>query len=250
MKNILKYRFVRKILYFLAGIILVVIIFDNWIIPWYVESPETVVPNVIGMKDSLAIELLENAGFDPMVVDTSFGEAYPPGIVFLQKPVEGKVVKEGRNIYLFISGGAPIVNVPLLIGMTMLDAKFALERIGLKLGKVTQLPSNKPEEMIFDQQFAEGTPLKTGEKVNITVSSGRSLGSIYVPDLIGKSLTQAERILSDSSLIVGKINYQISSTLLPNTVLDQYPSAGNKLNPGQPIDLFVTKSSNSNLREE
>ncbi|MBK7380332.1 MAG: PASTA domain-containing protein [Ignavibacteriales bacterium] len=48
------------------------------------------------------------------------------------------------------------------------------------------------------------------------------MGQIEVPDLIGKSLTEATMILRDSSLVVGKINYQRSFSLLPNTVLDQY----------------------------
>lgn len=249
MKNILKNKIIRRILYFFIGIILIVIIFNNWLIPWYVDSPETVVPNVVGMKDSLAIELLDTAGFDPMIIDTVYGEAYEEGTIFLQKPVEGKVVKEGRNIYLFVSGGAQVVNVPKLVGKTMLDAKFALERLGLKLGRVTQLPSDKPEDMIFDQQFAEGTPLKKGESVNVTVSAGRTIGSIYVPNLIGKSLSQAEKIIADSSLTVGKINYQISTSLLPNTVLDQYPSSGNTLNPGDKVDLFVTQTPESRRGE-
>jgi eukaryotic-like serine/threonine-protein kinase len=250
MKNILKSRFVRKLFYFFAVVVAVLLLLDMFIIPWYVESPETVVPNVIGMKDSDAIELLENSGFDPIVIDTSYGQAYTAGTIFLQKPREGKIVKEGRNIYLFVSGGALVVNVPQLVGKTMLDAKFALERIGLRLGRVTQLPSDKPKDMIFDQQFAEGTPLEKGQSVNITISAGRSGGSIIVPDLIGKSLTQAESILADSSLSIGKINFQVSQTLLPNTVLDQYPSRGNKLNPGEGVDLFVTKSPESEIREE
>jgi serine/threonine-protein kinase len=209
-----------------------------------------VVPNVIGLQANDAIELLENAAFDPMIIDTSFGENYPAGVIFLQKPIEGKIVKEGRNIFLFVSGGAHIVHVPVLIGKTMLDAKFALERIGLKLGRVTQLQSDKPEDMIFDQEFAEGTPLQKGQTVDINVSAGKSTGSILVPDLIGKSLAQAEIILADSSLSVGKVSYQISATLLPNTVLDQYPSSKNKLNPGEAVDLFITRSSEPDIKEE
>ena len=95
--------------------------------------------------------------------------------------------------------------------------------------------------MIFDQQFAEGTRLKKGQSVGITVSIGKGFGDIIVPDLIGKSLTEAKKILSDSTLTIGKVNYQISSTLLPNTVLDQYPAPGNKLNTGNAVDLFITK---------
>ena len=250
MKKLLKSRFVRRLLYFFAIIFVIYLLLDKYLLPWYVDSPETVVSDVVGMVDTNAIELLRNSGFEPLVIDTTYGESYPAGIIFLQKPAEGKIVKVGRKIYLFVSGGEHVVSVPLLIGKTMLDAKFALERIGLKLGRVTQLPSDKPKDMIFDQQYAEGTTLKKGQTVNIYVSAGRSGGSIIVPDLIGKSLSQAQSILADNSLSIGKINFQTSQTLLPNTVLDQYPSSGNKLNPGEKVDLFVTKSAESEIREE
>ncbi len=230
--------------------ILLVILFNNLIIPWYVSSPETTVPNIIGMQDTEAIELLTKAGFRPTVIDTIYSEAFTAGTVILQKPQAGKVVKIGRTIYLFVSSGEQVVSVPQLIGKTVLDAKFALERIGLKLGRVEQLPSNKPEEMIINQQYAEGTPLRKGESVKVTVSAGRGGGTITVPDLIGLSLTQAESILEESSLTIGKVNYQKSATLLPNTVLDQYPSSGNKLNPGGSVDLFVTKSNEPIQKEE
>jgi serine/threonine-protein kinase len=249
-KKFLKSHFVRRLLYFFAIIIVLFVLIDKLILPWYVDSPETVVPDVVGMKDADAIELLQNSGFEPMVIDTTYGESYPEGIIFLQKPTDRKLVKVGRKIYLFVSGGAHVVSVPQLIGKTMLDAKFALERIGLKLGRVTQLPSDKPKDMIFDQQFAEATTLSKGQTVNISVSAGRSGGSIVVPNLIGKSLEQAESILAGKSLTIGKINFQISQTLLPNTVLDQYPSSGNKLNPGEKVDLFVTKSSEPEIIEE
>ena len=249
-KKILKSRFVRRLLYFFAIIFVLFILIDKLIFPWYVDSPETVVPDVVGMKDTDAIELLQISGFEPLVIDTTYGESYPEGIIFLQKPADRKIVKVGRKIYLFVSGGAHVVSVPQLIGKTMLDAKFALERIGLKLGRVTQLPSDKPKDMIFDQEFAEATTLNKGQTVNISVSAGRSGGSINVPNLIGKSLEQAESILAGKSLSIGKINFQISQTLLPNTVLDQYPSRGNKLNPGEKVDLFVTKSSEPEIIEE
>jgi serine/threonine-protein kinase len=219
--------------------------------PWYVSSPETTVPKVVGMKDIEAIDLLDNNGFKPLVSDTSYGLKVPKGEVFLQKPEAGKIVKEGRTVYLFISGGDKVVSVPKLIGKSILDAKFALERLGLKLGRVERVASSQPEDMIFDQQYAEGTTLKQGGVVGVTVSAGRgSGGSVIVPDLIGKTLSDARKILADSSLIIGKINYQPSSTLLPNTVLDQYPSSGIKVNPGDAVDIFVTKPSDKNIPSE
>ncbi len=250
MKNPLRLKLFRNILYILFGIIVLIILLDNLIMPWFVSSPETTVPAVINMKESVAAAILEQAGFEVIISDTSFGLEYPAGTIFLQKPDAGQVVKEGRTIYLFVSGGDKIVNVPLLKGKSIVDAKFALERLGLKLGRVERIFSSQPADMIFDQQFAVGTPLKQGDVVGITVSAGRGGGSISVPDLIGKSLLDARLILSDSSLVVGKVNYQSSSTLLPNTILDQYPSSGNRLSAGDAVDLFVTKPPDPNTPQE
>ena len=102
--------------------------------------------------------------------------------------------------------------------------------------------------MIFDQEFVEGTPIKKGQLVGVSVSSGIESGEISVPDLIGKSLMEAGKVLADSLLKIGKLNYQISFSLLPNTIIDQYPSKGTKLNPGDAVDLFVTKAGENQFR--
>jgi eukaryotic-like serine/threonine-protein kinase len=250
MKKILRNSIIRKILYALLGFVILILLLDNLIMPWIVSSPETTVPQVVGLQVSEAVNILEADGFEPLISDTSYGLQVPVGAVFFQKPDAGAVVKEGRTVYLFVSGGVSTITVPQLKGKSILDAKFALERLGLKLGRVERIPSSHPEDMIFDQQYAEGTLLKQGEFVGVTISVGRGGGSIIVPDLIGKSLTEARKILADSSLIIGKINYQPSSTLLPNTILDQYPSSGNSLNSGNAVDLFVTKPSDRNIPDE
>jgi serine/threonine-protein kinase len=139
---------------------------------------------------------------------------------------------------------------PLLKGKSIRDARLSLERIGLKLGLIDESPSTQPKDMVYDQQFEEGTKIRKGQSVGISVSIGKGDGEIVVPDLIGKSLTEASRIISDSTLTLGKVNYQISSTLLPNTVLDQYPAPGNKLNSGNTVDLFITKEGTIQDRAE
>jgi serine/threonine-protein kinase len=250
MKNFIRNPLYRKLLYIFLGLVLFLLVFDNLIMPWYVTSAETSVPEVVGLQVSEAVNLLEKDGFDVIISDTSYGLQMQVGAVFFQKPDAGAVVKEGRTVYLFVSGGVSTITVPQLKGKSILDAKFALERLGLKLGRVERIPSSQPEDMIFDQQYADGTLLKQGEIVGVTVSAGRGGGSIIVPDLIGKSLTEARKILADSSLTMGKINYQPSATLLPNTILDQYPSGGNTVNPGDAVDLFVTKPSDKNILSE
>jgi len=250
MKKLLENPLAKKLLIFLGILISIILILDFILLPLYVSGSELSVPSVIGMTEQEAFETLEDAEFNPSIADTSFGVSLPPGRVFLQKPESGKLVKEGRTVFLFISGGEQVISVPLLKGKSVRDARLSLERIGLKLGVIEEIASTHPKDMVFDQQFAEGTGIRKGQSVGISVSIGKGAGEIVVPDLIGKSLTEATRILSDSTLTVGKVNYQISSTLLPNTVLDQYPAPGNKLNSGNTVDLFITKEGTLPEREE
>jgi serine/threonine-protein kinase len=250
-KNIPK-PVVKKVLWILFVLIAVILLFDNVFLPWYVSSPIERVPDVVGKNKDEAVNILQSQDLDPIVGDTTYDEKFPAGSIIFQRPRAGETVKEGRRVYLFVSGGEPVVHVPQLTGKSVRDAKFSLQRLGLKLGNIDQEPSDYPKDMIYDQQFAEGTPIKRGGTVNVTVSSGRmQTGTIEVPDLVGKSLSEAQKILADSSLKVGKVNYQPSFSLLPNTVLDQYPSRGNKINPGDAVDLFVTKTANENqIKEE
>lgn len=241
MKKLLENNFVKRSLVGLGILILVISILDFILLPIYVSEPEVVVPNIIGMQYDDAVATLEQDGFEPVIADTSFGVSLPVGRIFLQKPEANKIVKEGRKIYLFISGGDQLISVPSLKGKNISDARLALERVGLKIGKIEEAESSYPNDMIFDQQFAEGTKLRKGQNVGVVVSIGKGGGDIIVPDLIGKSLSEARRILSDSSLAIGKVNYQISNTLLPNTILDQYPAPGNRLNSNGTVDLFITK---------
>lgn len=250
MKKLLENPLVKKLLIFLGIFISFILVFNFILMPLYVSGSEVVVPNVIGMTQEEAVKTLEDDDFNPSIADTSFGVSLPPGSIFLQKPEAGKLVKEGRTVYLFISGGEQVISVPLLKGKSVRDARLSLERVGLKLGTIEELASTQPKDMVFDQQFAEGTRIRKGQSVGISVSIGKGDGEIVVPDLIGKSLSEATRIISDSLLTVGKINYQISSTLLPNTVLDQYPAPGNKLNSGNTVDLFITKEGTIQDRTE
>lgn len=243
MKKSKKHPFITKTLIFFGAMIVIIILLDKVIIPWYVSEPEEKVPGVVGMKMEQAMNVLRGARLEPIIADTSYNGKYPKGTVMFQRPLTGDTVKINRRIYLFVSGGEPVVLVPSLVGKSVREAKFALERLGLKLGSIQEMSSTNPANMIFDQQFATGTPLQKGDSVGVTISAGADFGKVSVPDLIGKSLSEAEKILADSSLKVGKVNYQQSFSLLPNTVLDQYPSKGNKLNKGDSVDLFVTEAS-------
>jgi serine/threonine-protein kinase len=246
MKNLLHISFFKKALIGIFIFIAFIFIMNEIVMPWYVSSSNVQVPNVVGVKVDEAIGILKDADLEPILSDTTYDEKLPKGTIIYQRPNANETVKKERRIYLFVSGGEPIIKTPSLRGKTISDARFALERLGLYLGRIDSIASDNPKDMIFSQQYVPGTPLKKGDSVGVSLSIGSLVGTITIPNLVGKSLAEAQKILADSSLKVGKINYQVSYSLLPNTVLDQYPSKGNKANAGDLVDLFITKPADQN----
>ena len=201
------------------------------------------VPSVVGMPLSDAQQALRLNGLEAVEADTLPDSRIATGSVLSQNPLPEAVVKSGRRIYLTISGGEPTARVPQLRGRSARDAKFSLERSGLTLGRVVYATSELyPENTIIDQSVEQGSNVAKGSSIGITVSQGRALGQTPVPDIVGKSVSEAERLLSQRGLKLGNIAYQSSFDLLPNTVVDQFPRAGDSVAVGHAIDLFVIKA--------
>ena len=239
---------IKKILYWFVGIAtffaIIAFTVDVIVMPWYVDSEEVVVPNLVGKnKDEASKILLENR-LNPIVEGPRYNDQYPIDHIIYQKPVAGSTVKENRRVYIVVSGGNPLTKMPYLLDKTLRDAKVTIERLGFILDDVVEVKDEAKANTIVEQYPKEGTNLQKGTKVKLKVSVGPNIGMVRVPDLLGKSLKEAESILQKNSLTVGKINYQESKNLLPNTIVAQYPAKNKTINVGESVDLFITKSQN------
>jgi serine/threonine-protein kinase len=220
--------------------VVIMTVFDSIIMPWYVSKPTVAIPTVVGMKEADAITLLKSLNLEPLRGDTRMDKQYPEGTVVAQNPDPQQYVKEGRRVYLTISGGEKLVVIPSFKGSTLRNAKFTLDRLGLHEGALSYAVSTEfPEGTIMSQEPPQGAHIRHNGFVNFMVSAGTSIDSITVPDLIGKSMTEAQKILLDRGLSVGTVTYQPSTDLLPNTVMEQVPRALEIVTVQKNVDLFI-----------
>ena len=233
----------KKLLYTIGTLIGLFFLFNSILLPLYVDHGDVLlVPKVTGMPADEAHRVLSGAGLQAVDAETHPDLQVPLGGVIIQNPAAGAKVKHGRRVYLTISGGDVYVTVPQLRGRSTRDAKFALERNGLRLGTVNYATSDAyPENTIVEQSAPAEGKIAKGSAVNITVSRGKMLEETTVPMLVGKTVTEAEKILVAAGLKVGNITYQLSFDLIPNTVVEQFPRAGDPVQQGQAVDLFVVK---------
>ncbi len=233
----------RKAIAVIVVLIVLFVIFNNLVLPWYVNQGGIVeVPSLVGIPVEQAEHILDSLHLVARKSETRLDKEHPAGTVIGQNPLAGEKVKQGRRVYVSVSGGELQVAVPSIKGRTMRDARFALEREGLRMGAVQYQPSDEfPQNTIIDQEPGPGTKLKQDAFVSVTVSQGSISQKVSVPDLTGKPFRDASTILIGAGLKLGNITYLHSPELLPNTVIEQYPRAGEMVPSGQAIDLFVVQ---------
>lgn len=235
-------KFWKILLVCFIGLIAFLVVLDDVIFPIYVSGKEELIPNVVGKNKDEAIKILEKAGFSPIVETSRYDQKYQKDQVIFQKPNANTIVKINRRIYLTISGGEPMIKMPSLITKSFREAQLTLERTGLNLGKVDSVESEFPVNTIVEQQYFEGKEIAKGTSVNLKVSIGPKVGMIRVPNLLGKSLVNAESILRNISLKIGNKTFINSPTLLPNTIVDQQPTENSLVNLGDSVNVVLTQT--------
>lgn len=227
----------------IAGIIFVVIFLLNRIIlPGVVSSEPIKVPKVVGLSKEEAKLILISKGLNPIEVGTRYDDKIPENHILFQRPHPNSLVKKNRRIYIYISGGEKQILMPRLVGRTTREARIILEKIGLHISKIEEVESDEPAGTIIAQQFSEGTKLYKDDYVYLKASIGPQMGKVKVPNLISQSLKEAEIILRNNNLYIGNITYIRSTSLLNNTIIDQYPSSDNLVELGDSVDVVVAKS--------
>ena len=156
------------------------------------------------------------------------------------------MVKKNRRVYIHISGGEPLIQMPQLENKTLRDARVSLENIGLHVGTVEEIRSELPNGTIVEQEFDFGFKLEKGASVDLKVSIGPQIGMVRIPNLIAKSEKEAEKILRGNNLHLGKKTYIESPTLLPNTIISQYPSQDYLVAIGDSVDVVIAKNKSRN----
>jgi serine/threonine-protein kinase len=233
----------KKTIILLLSLIAVFILFNSVIMPLYVKHSDTVkVPKITGLNFLEGKKVVEDAGLEIMQGDVKYDENTPIGLILDQNPPVDEIVKNGRRIYVTISGGEQLAEVPNLKGKSLRDAKFTLEQRGLKLGGTVRKNTTEfPEGYVISQIIQPGSKIKKNSTMDLILSDGPVVGDLKVPSLTGKTLEEAKKIIAESKLKVGKITYQTNNELPPGQIIDQYPKNDKSANENTTVDLFVSR---------
>jgi beta-lactam-binding protein with PASTA domain len=128
------------------------------------------------------------------------------------------------------------VAVPRLVGMKEPAALVRLAQAGLRPREVYR-PTKQAKGVVVSQKPQEAKEVAKGSQVTLLIDSGAP--KVAVPDVAGKSLSDAQAALDEAGL--DSTVTQVTSTQPAGTVVDQAPKSGSQLAKGSTVTLSVAK---------
>lgn len=237
-------------------IVFVVVIGVGWTIIHNLQGtlavPSKPVPNVENSTIQQAETKLTTAHLRYHVTRES-SSSVPKDIVIRQNPKDIKV-KENATVELTVSKGPQLKKMSDYTGKALKDVKLDLENIGLSDNQITvnKIKDKSAPGTIIDQSPSPDDSFNPS-KVNITLTVSSGLGTVKMPDLTGKTLSEAEAILTKNNLklAASKDNNSVYSYTQPSGhVIDQFPyKPGDEVATGETISVVVSKGMDPDARQ-
>jgi len=217
----------------------------------YTHHGQTImVPDLSGLTEQEVSEVTAARNLRYEVIDSVFSSEMPRGTVVKQNPGASAKVKKHRKIFLTLNAINPeTVPMPRLVGLSIRQARLAMQNAGLTLGEIRYRPdfavNNVLEQLHADSMIAEGTEIRKGEVIDLVLGMV-SDENTRVPDLVGVPLEAARDIILDYYLNLGAVTYDESMENAEDSALAfvwrQYPEFDEfkRMQMGLEVDVWVT----------
>ena len=188
------------------------------------------VPDFRGANETDARQLAADLAL--IIAEVTYEESdKAAGTVIGQSLLPKTNVTPGTSITITVSGGQSYVtkSVPNITGLTVRQAEAELAKVGLKLGKRSEAPSELEEGRVIEQYPIPGTPISSGvATVDFTVSNGDyeagpsvefvEMDGWRVPNVVGMTVKKARTLLAEHELSLGDATV-VSSSESAGTIL-------------------------------
>lgn len=208
--------------------------------PCPIPPDRATMPHLLDRPEAEAIAILGRLG---LKMGQRLTQRAPDrvGLVISQEPAAGTPITPTTSVTLVIGTveQGDTVAVPNIVGQTVPEADGLLQDVGLSLGRRSE-KTGAPVGTVLDQSPAAGTRVSPGTAVNVVVAVAPPDERVVVPEVIGTFLQEAEVILKDTGLQVGRVSFRDDDRV--DRVLEQTPKAGERVAKETAVDLVVGRA--------
>lgn len=209
------------------------------------------VPDLAGLTVDEVGDVTSSRNLRFEIIDSVYSSEMPRGTVIKQNPRASTKVKKNRKIFLTMNAINPeMVSMPRMVGLSIRQARLALQNAGLILGDIKYRPdyaiNNVLQQMHGDSVIHEGTEIRKGEVIDLVLGMGLSNETTRVPELVGLGLETARKVIADYYLNIGAVTYDETMANDEDSanafVWRQYPGFEEfrRLNMGMEVDIWLS----------
>jgi len=173
--------------------------------------------------------------------ETIYSDTVTGGKVCYTYPAAGDAAAVGSTVTIYVSlgkvSGSNAVEVPDFRNYNETDARKLAAELSIIIAEVVYEESDKEVGRVIGQSLVPGTSVTPNSEIVLTVSGKQNTIGVgrYVPNITGLTVIQAENILSQYGLRLGKRS-EMPSDLEEGLIVEQYPS------PSTPITADIQES--------
>lgn len=168
-----------------------------------------------------------------------FSDEIEKGIIISQSVAAGKEFKlEGQNVIEFeVSNGPHVIRIPDLRNIDYRSAEVALRELGLSYKVEEEFSETVGSGLVVRTEPGFDEEVDPETVVTIIKSKGPKLEMVKVPDLTGKNRAEAQQLLAEAKLSIGKM-YPEGVVSDIARIVNQYPKPQEEVEEGSPVDIY------------
>ena len=203
------------------------------------DSTQTIMPEVTGLSEKMADKKLSDNNLQMQVKSSEYSDTVEKGNVISQEPKAGETVSKYSKVSVVISLGSDTFDISKLnlSGKTKEAAEALLKENGFSVDSKEENSDTVEKGMVMSY-----SPIKSkkGERVTLTVSSGKKITKVVVPNITNMNEADAKALLESSGLVLGKKAEQNSQNVAAGIIVGQSVEAGSSIDSGSTVDYAVS----------
>jgi beta-lactam-binding protein with PASTA domain len=226
-----------------------------------IHGHEVAVPDLVGKTPSEARHISEDAGLELMMERQYYSDSVPEGRILSQLPVAGTRVRQGWQVRVAESLGKQRVDIPSVLGESERAAEMNIQRRGLDVSSVAQLPLPNSTDNVVAQNPVPAASGVSSPNIGLLVAQPAAPVAYVMPSFVGQTLGNASVAILDAGWRSANITASIAVATLPvpsvdattpppppvpqslptsaSVIVSQTPPAGAKAVVGSPIAFVV-----------
>ena len=219
-----------------------VFLWNYWLSDIFSAAERVDLPSFVGEDYESVVNDSSYRGLYKFTVTYSIDPTVPEGRIISQDPEAGRslmIVPEGISVTLTVSTGVREASVPNVVNKSYQEAVVELQNAGFKVERREAADDSVTAEYVISTDPAPGESLAEGSTVFVTVSTGPSVQTMTMPNLVGRTEDEAISLINSSNLVYADSTY-IESDQEKGTVIRQSIAAYEEVEERTRIYIWVS----------